>query len=89
MNSNLASGQSDALLIRSHPLGIGEGFELRPDETIPEPNGLNPLGIGEGFEPQDKITKREEPICLNPLGIGEGFEPTEYFPCGKHLVLIP
>ena len=50
MSFNLASGQSGALLIRSHPLGIGEGFELEMSDDDHKLLCLNPLGIGEGFE---------------------------------------
>ncbi|ATQ82773.1 hypothetical protein MOTT16_02395 [Moraxella osloensis] len=50
MSFNLASGQSSALLIRSHPLGIGEGFEQLKEGMTVTRDGLNPLGIGEGFE---------------------------------------
>ena len=50
MSFNLASGQSGALLIRSHPLGIGEGFELNSRLSKVTDHRLNPLGIGEGFE---------------------------------------
>ena len=60
MSFNLASGQSGALLIRSHPLGIGEGFELQRASMCLTLFCLNPLGIGEGFEPKEEDTEDEE-----------------------------
>ena len=73
MSFNLASGQSGALLIRSHPLGIGEGFEPSKKQMVLSTCvRLNPLGIGEGFEPQSAL--RNALKSLNPLGIGESFE---------------
>ena len=73
MNFKLASGQSGALLIRSHPLRIGEGFELSCSEHCKGFESLNPLRIGEGFE-LSLINYDATLTCLNPLRIGEGFE---------------
>ena len=66
MSFNLASGQSGALLIRSHPLGIGEGFELNVVTVGVVINGLNPLGIGEGFEPKTFCQLLREEWVLIP-----------------------